>query len=97
VAAGDVLQTLYQTQPGNPTVSGYNDFAINISSLLQARQGQTLRLRFAEVDNVSFFNLGVDRVSIQAAPIPEPSSVPLMMAGSGLFTLVWIRRRTSTA
>lgn len=86
-AAGDVLQNLFQTSPGNPGVSGYNNFSINISSLLVARQGQTLRLRFAEADNVAFLNLGVDRVSLQAASIPEPSS--LLIAAGGLLPLAW--------
>jgi len=52
---------------------------------LQANQGQTLRLRFAEVDNVAPFNLGVDNVDINA--VPEPSSWIMVcgaMVGLGL-------------
>ena len=38
--------------------------------------GGTFQIRFAEVDNLSIFNLGVDNVSIQASPnvVPEPRS-----------------------
>jgi hypothetical protein len=38
--------------------------------------GGTFQIRFAEVDNQLFFNLGVDNVSIQASPsaVPEPRS-----------------------
>jgi hypothetical protein len=89
LVAADVLQNLFQTAPTDPLTSGYTNFVIDISPLLAARQGQTLRLRFAEVDNVSFLNLGVDQVSIVASPLaaaaPEPSSLSLtLVAGYAL-------------
>ena len=60
VGAG-VLRNLYQTQPGDPPVmSGYNTFAFDLSQFA----GQTVRLRFSEVDNQFFFQLGVDAVSL---------------------------------
>jgi hypothetical protein len=94
VAAADVLQNLYQTNVGDPLTSGYNPFLIDITALLQAQQGQTLRLRFAEVDNVNAFNLGVDAVSINAdvvvEPIPEPSS--WIMVTGALLGLGFVRR-----
>lgn len=75
VGTGDVLQAIYQTNAGSPLTSGYNNLSFDVSALLQARQGQTLRLRFAEVDNVSYLNLGVDNVDIVAgtanANVPE--------------------------
>jgi hypothetical protein len=96
VAAVDVLQNLFQTVPSDPLTSGYTNFVVDISPLLAARQGQTLRLRFAEVDNVSFLNLGVDQVSLVASQVaqvaPEPSSLSLILvAGYGLLR---IARRT---
>src|SRR5262249_29192925 len=57
VAAVDVLQNLYQTHPGDPLESGYTNFVINLTPLLQSHTGQTLRLRFAEADNLASFNL----------------------------------------
>jgi hypothetical protein len=51
--------------------SGYNSLAFDITALLQSHQDETLRLRFADVDNVNFFNLGVDGVGIHT-----PTSVP---------------------
>jgi hypothetical protein len=73
-APADILQNLYQTDPDDPRVSGYTPFLFNITPLLQAHEGQTLRLRFANVDNVAPFNFGVDNVSIDTGVIPEPST-----------------------
>src|SRR5262245_31273861 len=89
VAAADVLQNLFQTIPGDPQVSGYTNRVADVSALFQAHQGQTLRLRFAEVDNVSVFNLGVDNVAIKA--VPEPSSLALV--GAALLPLLYAARK----
>jgi len=95
VTGGDILQNLYQTQPGDPLTSGYTPFMIDVTSLLSAHVGQTLRLRFAEVDNVSFMNFGVDDVAFVERGtgdlVPEPPS--LALAASGLLPLVSARRR----
>ena len=71
VSPGDVLQNLFQTIAATPPISGYDPFLIDITALLQAHQGETLRLRFAETDNVNFFNFGVDDVSLTAIPGPS--------------------------
>lgn len=81
VSAADVLFNAFQTMPGNPLVSGYNTITADVTSVLSANLGNTLRLRFAEVDNVFTFQLGVDNVSITVTPVPEPSSVVLCALG----------------
>ena len=86
----NVLQNLFQTNPDDPLVSGYGSFLVDITSLLLAHPGETLRLRFAETDNVSFLNLGVDNVDL-STQVPEPST--LIMAFAGLAGLVRSRRR----
>jgi len=75
VVAADIIQNLYQTQPGNPLISGYSLVTADLSTLFQSRAGQTVRLRFAEVDNVFTLNLGVDDVSINTgvSAVPEPA------------------------
>src|SRR5262249_28226745 len=69
VADADVLLSLYQTKVGDPLISGYNTITTDISALLAAHVGESLRLRFAETDNVFTFQLGVDNVRFD--PIPE--------------------------
>jgi hypothetical protein len=87
VTATDVLLNLYQTKMGDPLISGYNTITTDISALLAAHAGETLRLRFAETDNVFTFQLGVDNVRID--PIPEPASILLL--GAALVVLVGSR------
>ena len=76
VAVGDILLNLYQTSAGDPLVAGYTDYLIDVTTLFQAHPGETLRLRFAEVDNVANFNLGVDGVGVRLgdATVPEAST-----------------------
>ena len=65
VAAADVLLTVYRSQVGDPLVNGYFTVTSDIGALLAAHSGQTLRLRFAETDNVGPFQFGVDNVRIE--------------------------------
>jgi hypothetical protein len=87
VAATDVLLNLYQTKVGDPLISGYNTITTDVSALLAAHAGETLRLRFAETDNVFTFQMGIDNVRI--GPIPEPASILLL--GAALAVLVGCR------
>lgn len=90
VAAGDVLQNLYQSRPGFPLVSGYTQVFSDVTALLQAHAGDTLRIRFAEVDNVLTFNLGVDGVSVNE--VPEPSTWLMTMGGLAIAMAMRMRR-----
>jgi hypothetical protein len=91
----DVLLNVYQTLPGDPLESGYSLIVTDVSSLFAANPGQTLRLRFSEVSNVLFFQLGVDDVSLStASAVPEPSSLGLMGMGSLLGFVGYTLRRT---
>ncbi len=74
IGAG-VIQNLFQTNPGDPLVSGYNTFVFDVSALA----GQNVRLRFAEVDNQAVFNFGVDNVSLIDPAFPGD----LVLQGSG--------------
>jgi len=92
VASADVLMNLYRTQVGDPLISGYNNIVVDVTALLQANLGQTLRLRFAEVDNVANLNLGVDNVSLDTGgAVPEPTTWTLI--ASALVVAAVLRRR----
>jgi hypothetical protein len=96
VAAADVLLNAFQTQPGDPLVSGYTHVAVDITSLLNSNLNTALLLRFAEVDNVFIFQLGVDNVSIAPAgaqAVPEPSAAALLVASALLGIGVIASRR----
>jgi len=92
LAAGDILMTLFNTPVGSALVSGYTTVSTDITGLLAANAGQTLRLRFAETDNFFALQMGVDDVRITSpGVVPEPASFGL--AGLALLGLAWSRRR----
>lgn len=78
---GGVLQNVYQTMPGNPAVEGYKLVSVPVT----AAAGSTIRLRFAEVDNQSFFQAGVDNVSLQAQPDVAAPTISLAVSPSTLW------------
>jgi hypothetical protein len=90
VETADILLNLYQTQAGVSAPSGYTTISRDISSLLQANVGQTLRLRFAEVDNVFTLNAGVDAVDVVTSAVPEPATW-LLVSGALLGLAQWGR------
>jgi hypothetical protein len=89
VAAADVLRNLFQTSAGDPLVSGYTTLTFDLSALFASTLGQTVRLRFAETDNLGPLQAGVDNVALRA--VPEPASLLLIATG---FAALAARRRT---
>src|SRR5262249_40476890 len=62
---GNVLQTVYSTNPGDPLIQlGPNNRSFDVTSLLQSRAGQTLRLRFEEQDSLFYMNVTLDNISL---------------------------------
>ena len=86
LSAADILLNVYQTNVGDALISGYATHATDLSALFAAHVGETLRLRFAETDNVFIFQLGVDNVSINASSVPEPA--PTLLLGAALAALL---------
>ncbi|APW61999.1 PEP-CTERM sorting domain-containing protein [Paludisphaera borealis] len=100
VAAGDVLLNLFQTNPGDPLVSGYTTQSTDLTAFLSSHGGETLRLRFAEVDRTLFFNFGVDNVSLMtstSSAVPEPSGGVLLSLGVASLGAVAASRRRPAA
>jgi hypothetical protein len=60
VGAG-VLLNVYRTQPGDSLVTGYKTLTADLSGFA----GQSVRIRFAEVDTQGFLHLGVDSVDVE--------------------------------
>ena len=75
VGAG-VLLNVYQTKVGDPPVSGYSIVTANLAPFA----GQTVRLRFAVVDNDEVLNAGIDNLQL-GAPVPMLSLPMLIVLG----------------
>jgi hypothetical protein len=93
MSASDLLLNVFRTNVGDPLISGYTTRSSDIAALLNANAGSTLRLRFAETDNVNFFNLGVDNVSLNVTAVPEPATLLLLASGLGVARAARRRKR----
>lgn len=79
-AGAGVLATLFQTRATDaPIDAAYSRRTYDLSSFA----GRTVRLRFAEVDNVECFSAGVDNVSITAGACPASAPGSVVVAFHG--------------
>jgi hypothetical protein len=62
VAPGDILATVFQTNPGDPASLAPTSISFDLSAFA----GTTVRIRFAEVDNGGIFQASVDDVAISS-------------------------------
>lgn len=83
-----VLGNFYLGLDGTPT-QPYTSYSHDITSIVGG--GGSFILRFAEVDNQGFFNLGVDNVSTLFDPVPEPST--MLLFGFGILGIAGVSRR----
>jgi hypothetical protein len=63
VESDDVLESVFRTEVGDPLRRRWFKVHANLSSFA----GETVRLRFAEVDNVDYFTVGVDGVKVKTS------------------------------
>ena len=100
----DLLLNLFTTQTTDPNVSGYTTQSTDLTSFLNAHAGETLRLRFAEVNSLGYYrysaplNFGVDLVGLDVTLVPEPTSLALLAFGVlGLASYGWRRMRAGAS
>lgn len=74
VAATDVLLNIFKST--GRLISGYTTQTVDLTSFLAAHAGETLRLRFAEVDNQGSFQFGVDDIVLAVNSSPGGAAVP---------------------
>lgn len=87
----DVLMNFYHgvDNPGGTLPNPYTSYNRDITSLVSG--GGTFRLRFAEVDNLSALNVGVQVTS--PTVIPEPSLLTLLLMGALVGVVVMQRQK----
>ncbi len=85
---GGVIANFYLGADAGANPNPWTSYTIDLTGL--ALVGGTYQIRFAEVDNQLFFNMGVDNVSIVA--VPEPQAYLMLMVGLGLVAAVARRR-----
>ncbi len=84
-AGGNLLEEVFSTNPGDPVSQvGPNLRSFDITTLLQAQQGQTLRVSFSEEDDLSFFAAWIDSVSLTiTASESDQRSAPFLRDDGG--------------
>lgn len=102
VNPSDVLATVFATKTGDPEELGPTPLTVDLTPFA----GQTVRLRFAEVDNQFFFAAGTDSVAIQSTPpsnvvaLGKPvlnkkkgtAKLPVTVPGAGTLTIADVKK-----
>ena len=94
-----VLETIFITNPGDPLVQSYQTVITDLSPYA----GQTVRLRWAKVDNQFFFQGAVDNCSAVVTVVNSALGIPaldgvglvLLVALLSVAALFFLRRRTA--
>jgi len=90
--AGVILSLVAPFVDPGPIPNPFTTYSFSPAALGALAPGGTYQIRFGEVDNRGFLNMGVDNVSLTSEVVPEPTSMALF----GLTALgmgIGIRRR----
>lgn len=102
VNPADILATLFATKTGDPQELGPTSLTADLTPFA----GQTVRLRFAEVDNRNYFAAGTDSVAIVSTPpssaiaLGKPllnkkkgtAKLPVTVPGAGTLTIADVKQ-----
>jgi hypothetical protein len=86
----DIIVTGFQTQSGDPLTQDWTRYDIDVSAELAPFEGQTVTLRFVQVDNQGFFNLALDNLSVGTRPPPGvgADALPVPIGSLGWLTIL---------
>jgi len=85
-----VIKNLYLGADPVASPQPYLTYKLDISDTVSAPG--TYLLRFAEVDNEYWLHMGIDNVSLNFTPVPEPGIPSLLAVGALCLGLFWRRR-----
>ncbi len=91
-----VLMNIIKPSGSDPFTFGYNTLSADLNQFA----GQTIRLRFAEVDNQLFLNMAIDDVRISqfiGIPVDQPLALLLLILGIMILATIGIRRSQHAA
>ncbi|MEE4638934.1 MAG: hypothetical protein V2J42_09370 [Wenzhouxiangella sp.] len=90
VDPADIIVTGFQTMPGAPLIQDWTRYDIDVSAELAPFEGQTVTLRFVQVDNQGFFNLAIDNLSVGTRPPPgvDSDALPVPIGSLGWLTIL---------
>lgn len=74
LSSGDILNQVFRTTPSDPATMEPTRFIVDVSALA----GQTVRLRFAAVDNQFFLHASVDDVALLEQVASETTAFPVI-------------------
>jgi len=87
-AGGTPIQEIFSTNPGDPLIQlGPNNRSFDVTLLLQSLEGQNIRLKITQQDDLQFFNVNIDDISliIETGPVGGEflsiDSTALVLAG----------------
>lgn len=91
-----MLVPLYLSLMDDPQGTYYSPFNYDPNRLaadLRSQAGQTVRLRFAQVNNQGAFQFGLDDIFLSIAAIPEPSTLTLVLMPVAIGLAFAVRKR----
>ena len=84
VDPNDIIVTGFQTQPGDPLIQDWVRYDIDVTGALAPFVGETVTLRFVQVDNQFFFNMAIDNLSVGSEPPPGVGPEPEPMTSCAI-------------